>query len=91
MRKYEPNNLLGRENAGHKIIRETQIENTSFVIGESERGYVTWEYNPIGGFYWGHYFNKEDKKTVELDYLERIEQEVNFLRNFIQNRKEYKK
>ena len=74
--------LVGKENAGYEIISEKFIEDdkedvgkVSVVLAKSTGNapdkYVTWEHNEQSGYYWGHYFNDEEK--ARKDFLKRCE------------------
>lgn len=67
-----------RINAGYTITDSIHVGNTEFVIGENPAypaPYVTWEYTPSGGYFWGHYL--PDRLTAIRDLLERAGEEAN--------------
>lgn len=66
-----------RINAGYAIVSEIVVGEFEFVLGHNPKApspFVTWEYSPRGGYYWGHYF--EDELAAVLDLLERAAVEL---------------
>ena len=61
-----------RINAGYAIVSDIVVGEFEFVLGHNPKApspFVTWEYSPRGGYYWGHYF--EDENDAVFDLLER--------------------
>lgn len=66
-----------RINAGYTITDSIHVGNTEFVIGENPAypaPYVTWEYTPGGGYFWGHYL--PDRPAAVRDLLKRAGEEA---------------
>ena len=71
-----------RINAGYAIVSNIIVGEFEFVLGHNPKApspFVTWEYSPLSGYYWGHYFNDElaavqdliDRAQSSLPTLER--------------------
>lgn len=76
-------------NAGYKIISHIVVDELEFVLGfnpKAAQQYVTWEYSPRAGFYWGHYFSDENDAVADL--LERARRELHMLTEVTENDKE---
>ena len=69
-----------RINAGYAITDSIHVGEAEFVIGENPAcpaPYVTWEYTPTGGYFWGHYL--PDRLTAVRDLLDRVRNEADSL------------
>ena len=66
-----------RINAGYTITDSIHVGEAEFVIGENPAcpaPYVTWEYTPTGGYFWGHYL--PDRMAAVRDLLDRAREEA---------------
>ena len=66
-----------RINAGYAIVSNIIVGEHEIVLGHNPKApspFVTWEFSPRGGYYWGHYF--EDENDAVLDLLERAAVEL---------------
>lgn len=67
-------------NAGYAIVSNIVVGNLEFVLGHNPKAvqpFVTWEYSPRSGFYWGHYFSDENDAVADL--LERAGRALHML------------
>lgn len=56
-------------NAGYVIVSNIVVGEFEFVLGHNPKAvqpFVTWEYSPCAGFYWGHYFCDENDAVADL-------------------------
>lgn len=56
-------------NAGYAIVSNIVVGECEFVLGHNPKAvqpFVTWEYSPRAGFYWGHYFCDENDAVADL-------------------------
>ena len=63
-----------RINAGYAIVSNIVAGEFEFVLGHNPKApsqFVTWEYSPRGGYYWGHYF--EDELAAVQDLIDRAQ------------------
>lgn len=63
-----------RINAGYAIVSDIVVGEFEFVLGHNPKApspFVTWEYSPRSGYYWGHYF--EDELAAVKDLIARAQ------------------
>ena len=69
-----------RINAGYTITDSIHVGGAEFVIGENPAypaPYVTWEYTPSGGSFWGHYL--PNRLAAVRDLLDRAGTEADIV------------
>ena len=63
-----------RINAGYAIVSNIVVGEHEIVLGHNPKAvnpFVTWEYLPRGGYYWGHYF--DDELAAVQDLIDRAQ------------------
>lgn len=63
-----------RINVGYVIVSNIVVGEFEFVLGHNPKApspFVTWEYSPRSGYYWGHYF--EDELAAVQDLIDRAQ------------------
>lgn len=79
---------MAEYNAGYEIIKSEDIGNSRIVLGRNKyRHYVTWSHNQ-NGYNHGHYFS-DDYLSALADYHQRIINQINWLKEDIQNAKNH--
>lgn len=74
MKIIKSENNQNEVNAGYEIKKSVFFENyTGFVFAHNKNApqpFVTWKFNEENGkrnYYWGHYFNDENRAKADLD------------------------